>query len=110
PVDHDGLVASEPGDRPTHREVGRVIDVELVDLADGRSPDAHRHGACPDQGGEALALAHREGLRVADTGNPVAPGFHDHRGRDDGTAGGRDTDLVDAGHPGQALVPEAALV
>ena len=110
PIDHDVLVATEPGDRATHREMGRMVDVELIDLAHGRGADAHGDGTCPDQRREPLALGHREGLRVADAGNSVAARPHDHRGRDDRPAGRGDADLVDAGDPDVAVVPEAALV
>ena len=109
-VDDDVLVAAEPRDRAAHREVGRVVDVQLVDLADRRGADADRDGAAPDDRGEPLALGHRQGLRVAHAGDPVAAGLHDHGRGDDGAARRGDPDLVDADDPGQALVPEAALV
>ena len=44
-VDEDVVVAADPRDRPAHREVRRVVDVELVDLADRRRADADRDGA-----------------------------------------------------------------
>ena len=44
PVDEDVVVAADPGDRPPHREVRRVVDVEAVDLP-------HRRGAHPDGDG-----------------------------------------------------------
>ena len=109
-VDDDVVVAAEPGDRPAHREVRGVVDVELVDLADGGGADADRDGPLPDQRREALALGHRQGLRVAHAGDAVAAGLHDHGRRDDRAAGRCDPDLVDARDAGQALVPEAALV
>ena len=43
-VDQDVLVATDACDRPAHGQVGGVVDVELVDLADGRGADADRDG------------------------------------------------------------------
>jgi hypothetical protein len=104
------VVAAEPGDRPAHREVGRVVDVQLVDLADRRRTDADGRCPGPDDRSKALALGHRQGLRVADAGDSMAAGLHDHGRGDDGTAGRSDTDLVDTRDAGEAIVPEAALV
>ncbi len=55
-VDQDVIVAAKPGNRPAHRQVGRVVDVELVDLADRCGTHADRHGTGADQGRETLAL------------------------------------------------------
>ena len=109
-VDQHVLVAADPRDRPAHREVRGVVDVELVDLADRRGADADRDRARPDQRREPLALGRRQRLRVADAGDPMAARPHDHGRRDDRAAGRRDPDLVDADDPDEALVPEAALV
>ena len=109
-VDDHVVVAAEAGDRPAHREVRRVVDVQLVDLADGRRADADGDGALPDHRGEALALGRGQRLRVADALDPVAAGLHDHGRRDDRAARRRDTDLVDPGDAGEALVPETALM
>ena len=77
---------------------------------DGRRTDADRHGPRPDQRREPLALGHREGLRVADAGDPMAVRPHDHGRRDDRAARRRDADLVDADDSDESFVPEAALV
>ncbi len=108
-VDEDVLVAADPGDRPAHREMGGVVDVEPVDLGDGRGADADRHGPPANQRLEPLALGHREGLRVADAGDPMAAGPHDDRGGDDRATGRGDADLVDADDAFEAVTPEAAL-
>src|SRR5487761_2586295 len=55
-VDHDVVVPAEPGDRPAHREVRGMVDVEPVNLRDGGGTDAHRQGAAPDLGRERLPL------------------------------------------------------
>ncbi len=109
-VDQDVLVAADPGDRPAHGEMGGVVDVELVDLANRRGPDADRHGSRPDQRGEPLALCGRQRLGVADAGDAMAARSHDHGRRDDRAARRRDADLVHADHPDEPVVPEAALV
>ena len=76
---------------------------------DGRGADADRHGALSDERFEPLPLRHREGLRVAHAGDPVAARAHDDRGRDDRAAGGGDADLVDTDDAFEAVAPEAAL-
>jgi hypothetical protein len=87
-----------------------VIDVELVDLADRRGADADGHRPRPDHRGEAFTLAGRERLRVPDARDPMTARTHDHGRRDHGPTGRCDADLVHADDPGQALVPESALV
>ena len=109
PVDEDVVVSAEPGDRPTHREVGRVIDVQLVDLAHGGCADADGDGPAPDDRGEPFTLCGREGLRIADACDPAAVGRHDDGRRDDRTGRGSDPDLIDTGNPPRALGPERSL-
>ena len=109
-VDEDVLVLADAGDGASHREMRGVVDVELVDLADRCRADADRERAPPDERGEPFALRGRECLGIADAGDPVAARTHDHGRRDDGAAGRRDADLVDADHPDEPVVPEAALV
>jgi hypothetical protein len=87
-----------------------VVEVELIDLPNRRGPDPDRNRASPNDRRESIPLSHRERLRIADSRDPMTPGSHDDRRRDDGPACRRDADLVDSGDPGQALVPEAALV
>ena len=98
------------GDRSSHGQVGRVVDVQLVDLADRRGAHADGDGAAADDRFEALALGRGQGLGVADAGDPVAARLHDHGRGDDGAASRRDPDLVDADDACQPVTPQAALV
>ena len=76
--------------------------------ADGRRADPDRDRTLADDRLEPLALAHRQGLGIADAGDPVAAGSHDDgRGHDRATCRG-DADLVHADDPLQAFAPEAA--
>ena len=73
-VDEDVVVATEPGDRPAHREVGRVVDVELVDLADRRRADTDGDGPRADERREALALGRERVLESRTPGIRWQPG------------------------------------
>ena len=109
-IDDHVIVAAEARDRPAHREVRRVVDVQLVDLADRRSPDADRHRPRPDDRRELLALGHRQGLGVADARDPMTARLHDHGRGDDGPAGRGHADLIDARDAEVTVVPEPAFV
>ena len=73
-VDDDVLVAAEAGNRPAHREVGSVVDVQPVDLGDGRRPDTDRDPPVSGSAGRA-ARAAREGSssrgRRGSGGSPI---------------------------------------
>ena len=109
PVDEHVVVTAEPGDRAAHREVGRVVDVQPVDVGDGRRPDADRDSPATDDRRQALTLAGGQRLGVADARDPVAVGRHDDGRRDDGAARRGDADLVHARDPGRAAAPQGAL-
>ena len=101
-------MAAEAGDRAAHREMGRVVDVEPVDVGDRRRPDADRDRAPPDDRGQPLALERGHRLRVADAMDPVAVGRHDHGRGDHRTGRGGDTDLVHADDAARAVPPQGA--
>ena len=78
------IVAAQPRDRAAHREVGGVVDVESR-RSRGPTPRPRptADGCAADDRREPLALARRERLGVADPGDPMASGPHDHgRGHD----------------------------
>ena len=58
-VDENMVVTADSGDRPAHRQMRGVVDVEAIDLGDrGCShPDGNRPRA--DERGESVALGHR---------------------------------------------------
>ena len=62
PVDEDVVVAAEARDRPAHREVGRVVDVEPVDVGDRRGAHADRDGPPADDRGESLPLGRADSV------------------------------------------------
>ena len=66
PVDQHVVVTAEPRDGPAHREVRRVVDVQPVDVRDGRGAHADGDGPTADDRGEPLALGGRQRLGVAD--------------------------------------------
>jgi hypothetical protein len=90
--------------------MGRVVDVQLVDLPDRRGADPDRERPCPDLGGEAFPLDGRKSLRVADAGDPVTSRPHHDGGRHDSATGRRHADFINAHDPAESFVPEAALV
>jgi hypothetical protein len=86
-----------------------VVDVELVDLADGRRSEADRDRPPADDRCEPLALRRGERLGVTHARDAVAARSHDHGRGDDSAAGGSDADLVHADHPRDAVAPVRAL-
>ena len=109
-IDEDVLVATHARDRAAHRQVGRVIDIELIDLADRRRAHTDRDRTGADERGKTLALGGRQRLGIANARDPVTARTHDHRGRDDRAAGRRHADLVHSDDPDEPVVPEAALM
>src|SRR6266566_6535852 len=103
------LLAADPGDRPTHREMRGVVDVKAIDLGDRCGPDTDGHRTGANERGESLALGHGERLRVTNARNAMAAGPHDDRRGDDGATRRGDTDLVDTDDAGQAIAPQMAL-
>ena len=109
PIHEDVIMATQSRNRPTHGEMGRVVDVQAVDLTDGCSPQADRDRAPPDLWSKALALGRGQCLGVAYPGDSAAVRPKDDRGSHDGATGRRDPDFVDPGDATYARLPERAL-
>jgi hypothetical protein len=109
PIDQHMVVPAQPGDRPTHREMGRVIDVQLVDLAHRRGAHADRHRAAADDGRQPFPLELGHHLGVPHAGDALAVRRHDDRRGDDRAARRCDPHLIDPGDPSRTRQPEAVL-
>jgi len=96
-------------DSAHHRANRCMIDVQAIDFGDRCRTDTDGDGSRTDDRGEPVALGHREGLRIANAGDPMAARPHDDRGRDNRATGGGDADLIDTDDAGEAIAPQGAL-
>ena len=102
-------MAAKTGDGPAHRQVGGVVDVQAVDVGHRRRTNAHRQRPATHHGRQTLALDRGHRLGVADAGDALAVGRHDHRGCHNSSTGRRDAHLIHPGNSQHAVTPQRAL-
>jgi len=109
PIDQDVLVVVDAAEGPAHGEVCGVIDVEPLDLGDGRRADAPRDDTLLDLTDEGFPLLRGQGLGIANAGDLVAVGPDEHRGRHHRCAERSHAHFVDSDDAQPSLLPEASL-
>jgi hypothetical protein len=87
---------AQPEQRAPHRQIGRLQDVQVIDLFDVGPRDRPRDRAGADLDCELGALLRLDQLGVADAAD-APPRIEDHRGRDDGSRQRSAPRLIDAG-------------
>src|SRR5688500_237595 len=109
-VDEHPVVLTDLPERPLHRDVARVVDVQPVDLRHGRGADADSRDAPADLRHQLLALDAREDLRIVHAPDELHVRGHETRGRDDGPRERGHAHFVDADDAQQPLGPEGFLL
>ncbi len=101
------IVGVDTSQGAPHGQVGRVVDVEPLDLRDRRGADPPRQAASLDLRDERFALPKGQRLGVPHPGDLARVRADQHRGRHDRGAQGAHAHLVHADHQPAAGLPQS---